>query len=111
MTASVNATQVNLICPHCKVTFQKKVDIPKKQGLFNILINNHHNDADCPPFIVFIDTNGMHRGSQKIDDFDDIDFNQQDQQEILDQAHRIISQLEKELRFYHLKMPRKNGRG
>lgn len=111
MTASVNATQVNLICPHCKVTFQKKVDIPKKQGLFNILINNHHNDADCPPFIVFIDTNGMHRGSQKIDDFDDSDFNRQDQQEILDQAHRIISQLEKELRFYHLKMPRKNGRG
>ena len=112
MTVSVKATQVNLICPHCKVTFQKNVEIPKKQGLFNILINNHHNDATCPPFIVFIDTNGMHRGSQKIDNIDESGSDQLiDQEEILNQAHQKISQLEKELRFYHLKMPRKNGRG
>ena len=108
MIVSENAIQVNLICPYCKVTFQKTVEIQKKQGLFNILINNHTNDSNCPPFIVFIDNNGMHRGSQKIDDVDDNDTSQE---EILQLAQRKISQLEKELRFYHLKMPRRNGRG
>ena len=55
-------------CPYCKESFRKQVEYEKKSGLFTVLIKNHSDNSNCPPFIAFIDNNGKHRGSQKIDD-------------------------------------------
>ncbi len=68
MIGTEEAPLVNMICPYCKESFRKQVDYQKKTGLFTILIKNHPKSQDCPPFIAFIDNNGRHRGSQKIDD-------------------------------------------
>ena len=73
MIDSEETTLVNMICPYCKESFRKQVEYQKKTGLFTILIKNHPNTVECPPFIAFIDNNGRHRGSQKIDNVDDED--------------------------------------
>jgi len=97
--------EVNMICPYCKSSFQRPLEHQKKPGLLSILIKNHPNTHECPPFIAFIDSNGKHRGSQKIDDIGEESIDEQ----ILDDARQRINQLD-ELRFYHLKLPRKDGR-
>jgi hypothetical protein len=99
---------VNMICPYCKESFRKQVEFQKKTGLFTILIKNHPNGEECPPFIAFIDNNGRHRGSQKIDDVEkEASINDQ----LLDNARSSINELENTIRFYHLKVPRRGGRG
>jgi len=110
MTSSEDATFINMICPYCKESFRKHVEYQKKSGLFTILIKNHSNDSDCPPFIAFIDNNGKHRGSQKIDDIEteeEISLNDQ----LLENARNRINELWNDIRFYHLKLPRRGGRG
>lgn len=110
MTGTEDTTLINMICPYCKESFRKHVDYQKKQGLFTILIKNHSDNSECPPFIAFIDSNGKHRGSQKIDDIEDeenISLNEQ----LLETARNRIDELKKDIRFYHLKVPRKGGRG
>ena len=73
MTNSDDATLINMICPYCKESFRRHVEYQKKSGLFTILIKNHSENAECPPFIAFIDNNGKHRGSQKIDNVEEKD--------------------------------------
>ncbi|TKJ23222.1 MAG: hypothetical protein CEE43_03570 [Promethearchaeota archaeon Loki_b32] len=110
MTSTEDATLINMICPYCKESFRKQVDYQKKQGLFTILIKNHSDNSDCPPFIAFIDNNGKHRGSQKIDDVEteeEISINDQ----LLEAARNRINELKDDIRFYHLKVPRRGGRG
>ncbi len=110
MTGTEETTLINMICPYCKVSFRKQVDYQKKQGLFTILIKNHSDNSECPPFIAFIDNNGKHRGSQKIDNIEDeenISLNEQ----LLEAARNRIDELKKDIRFYHLKVPRRGGRG
>lgn len=108
MIGSEESTLVNMICPYCKESFRKQVEFQKKTGLFTILIKNHPNGKECPPFIAFIDNNGRHRGSQKIDNVEEEDsINGQ----LLESARTNISELENTLRFYHLKVPRRAGRG
>jgi len=110
VTGTEDTTLINMICPYCKESFRKHVDYQKKQGLFTILIKNHSDNSECPPFIAFIDSNGKHRGSQKIDDIEDeenISLNEQ----LLETARNRIDELKKDIRFYHLKIPRKGGRG
>ena len=77
----------------------------KKAGLFSILIKNHPHALECPPFIAFIDNNGQHRGSQKIDNIEEESINGQ----ILEEAQKRIDELD-ELRFYHLKLPRRDNK-
>ena len=102
--------QVNVKCPYCKESFRKHVEYEKKSGLFTILIKNHSNNSSCPPFIAFIDNNGKHRGSQKIDDVEaDEEISLNDQ--FLENARNRINELKDDIRFYHLKVPRKGGRG
>ncbi len=99
-----------MICPYCKESFRKQVDYQKKHGLFTILIKNHSDNSNCPPFIAFIDNNGKHRGSQKIDDIEaeeEASLNGQ----FLEAARNRINELKDDIRFYHLKVPRKGGRG
>jgi len=110
MTSSEELTFINMICPYCKESFRKQVEYQKKSGLFTILIKNHSENTKCPPFIAFIDNNGKHRGSQKIDDVEDdeeISLNEQ----LLENARNRINELKKDIRFYHLKVPRRGGRG
>ncbi|MFX0028238.1 MAG: hypothetical protein ACFE8B_03445 [Candidatus Hermodarchaeota archaeon] len=108
MIGTEETTLVNMICPYCKESFRKQVEFQKKTGLFTILIKNHPKGEDCPPFIAFIDNNGRHRGSQKIDDVEEeASINGQ----LLESARANISELESTLRFYHLKVPRRGGRG
>ena len=108
MIGTEETALVNMICPYCKESFRKQVEFQKKTGLFTILIKNHPNSENCPPFIAFIDNNGRHRGSQKIDDVEeDASINEQ----LLENARASIGELESTLRFYHLKVPRKGGRG
>ncbi|MFX0080659.1 MAG: hypothetical protein ACFE94_02800 [Candidatus Hodarchaeota archaeon] len=108
MIGTEETTLVNMICPYCKESFRKQVEFQKKTGLFTILIKNHPNGEKCPPFIAFIDNNGRHRGSQKIDDVEEeASINDQ----LLDNARSTINELENTLRFYHLKVPRRGGRG
>ncbi|MFW9970117.1 MAG: hypothetical protein ACFFDF_07945 [Candidatus Odinarchaeota archaeon] len=110
MTNSVDSTLINMICPYCKESFRKQVEYEKKAGLFTMLIKNHSENSNCPPFIAFIDNNGKHRGSQKIDDIgneEDISLNEQ----LLENARNRINELKEDIRFYHLKIPRKGGRG
>ncbi|MFX1313043.1 MAG: hypothetical protein ACFFHD_10565 [Promethearchaeota archaeon] len=99
---------VNFICPYCKESFRKQIEYEKKTGLFSLLIRNHPNGENCPPFIAFIDNNGIHRGSQKIDNIEgDISQNEH----LLEDARRKIDELDQTVRFYHLKVPRRGGRG
>ncbi|UCC20664.1 MAG: hypothetical protein JSV62_05075 [Promethearchaeota archaeon] len=110
MTSFEESTLINMICPYCKESFRKQVDYQKKQGLFTVLIKNHSDNAECPPFIAFIDNNGKHRGSQKIDNIEDeeeISLNEQ----LLENARNRINELKDDIRFYHLKVPRRGGRG
>ncbi len=98
---------VKIICPHCQLNFKKNVEYHKKDGLSSILIKKHPEGENCSPFIAFIDSNGRHRGSQKIDNIEEEDsINEQ----ILENTRRNIEVLEKALRFYHIKAPRKGGR-
>ena len=99
---------LKLMCPYCKVSFKKQVEYNKKDGLSTILVKDHPNSQDCPPFVAFIDNNGKHRGSQKIDSIEQGDTIND---ELLQTARNQINELKETLRFYHLKMPRKNGRG
>ena len=110
MIDSEEAALINMICPYCKESFRKQVDYEKKTGLFTILIKNHPNGDECPPFIAFIDSNGRHRGSQKIDDVDEEETETISDQ-FLENARDNINELEDTLRFYHLKVPRRAGRG
>ena len=99
---------VNMICPYCKFSFRKKVEYQKKSGLFSILIKNHHKSDNCPPFIAFIDSQGKHRGSQKIDK---VELESSISDKMLENARKSINELENILRFYHLKVPRIAGMG
>jgi hypothetical protein len=99
---------VNMICPYCKFSFRKKVEYQKKSGLFSILIKNHDKSDNCPPFIAFIDSQGKHRGSQKIDK---IELESSISDKMLENARKSINELENTLRFYHLKVPRIAGMG
>jgi hypothetical protein len=111
MTSSEDSsTLINLICPYCKESFRKHIEYEKKSGLFTVLIKNHSDNSSCPPFIAFIDNNGKHRGSQKIDDSgseEEISLNDQ----LLENARNRINELKDDIRFYHLRIPRRNGRG
>lgn len=110
MTISEDSPLINMICPYCKESFRKQVEYEKKSGLFTVLIKNHSDNSNCPPFIAFIDNNGKHRGSQKIDDIgseEEISLNEQ----LLENARNRINELKDDIRFYHLKVPRKGGRG
>ena len=110
MNSSEDSTLINMICPYCKESFRKHVEYEKKSGLFTILIKNHSDNSSCPPFIAFIDNNGKHRGSQKIDDVEaDEEISLNDQ--LLENARNRINELKDDIRFYHLKVPRKGGRG
>lgn len=108
MIDSEELPQVNMICPYCKESFRKQVEYEKKTGLFTILIKNHPKANDCPPFIAFIDHNGRHRGSQKIDN---VEEEESINGQFLENARASINELESVLRFYHLKVPRRGGRG
>lgn len=110
MTNTEDSPLINMICPYCKESFRKHVEYQKKSGLFTILIKNHSDGSECPPFIAFIDNNGKHRGSQKIDNIEDeeeISLNEQ----FLESARNRINELKDDIRFYHLKVPRRGGRG
>ena len=110
MTSTEDSSLINMICPYCKESFRKQIEYEKKSGLFTVLIKNHSENSSCPPFIAFIDNNGKHRGSQKIDDIGDdeeISLNEQ----LLENARNRINELKDDIRFYHLKVPRKGGRG
>lgn len=108
MSDSREIFTVNMICPYCKLSFRKKIEIKKKTGLSSILIKNHDGGPNCPSFVAFIDGNGKHRGSQKIDNIDE-DSSMSDK--ILENSRKNINELDNILRFYHLKMPRKEGKG
>jgi len=108
MTVSEDSLLVNFICPYCKTSFSKRIDYQKKSGLFSLLIKNHPEGDSCSPFIAYIDTNGRHRGSQKIDNIEG-EFSENVQ--FLGSAQETINELDKTIGFYHLKVPRKQGRG
>ena len=110
MTSIEDTPLINMICPYCKKNFRKNVEYQKKSGLFTILIKNHSENSKCPPFIAFVDNNGKHRGSQKIDKIEseeEVSINSQ----LLENARNRINKLKKDIRFYHLKVPRRGGRG
>jgi len=100
--------QVRVICPHCKISFKKKIETQKIDGLHATLISSHPNGENCPPFIAFIDASGKHRGSQKIDSIEH-GFTINDK--IIENARSKINALKDAVRFYHLKFPREKGRG
>ena len=110
MTDTEDSTLINMICPYCKESFRRQVDYQKKQGLFTVLIKNHSENGNCPPFIAFIDNNGKHRGSQKIDNIEEDEEDSLNGQ-FLENARNRINELKDAIRFYHLKVPRKGGRG
>ena len=108
MANSEDARLVNFICPYCKKSFPKHIDYQKKSGLSSLLIKNHPDGEGCAPFIAYIDANGRHRGSQKIDNIEgDISENEQ----LLGSAQDKINELDKTIKFYHIKTARKQGRG
>ncbi|MHA1149687.1 MAG: hypothetical protein ACTSR8_15735 [Promethearchaeota archaeon] len=108
MIISEELSQINMICPYCKTSFKKQLEYKKKPGLFTILIKSHPHGENCLPFIAFLDNNGRHRGSQKIDNIEtDSKINEQ----LINNARAAVDEIDKSVRFYHLKVPRKNGRG
>jgi hypothetical protein len=104
MDSSDEKTLLKIMCPYCQVNFKKYVEHTKKEGLSTVLIKNHPDGENCPPFIAFIDDHGKHRGSQKIDN---IEKEQSINEELLKGARERINELKTSLRFYHLRMPRK----
>ncbi|TXT67571.1 MAG: hypothetical protein BAJALOKI1v1_50011 [Promethearchaeota archaeon] len=93
--------KVLILCPYCKNSYYKELSNKKEHGsLFSILIKDHE---DCGPFIAFIDENGMHRGSQKIDHIDDSAKNER----FISGALKTINELNEKMRFYHIKIPKK----
>jgi len=105
MTAIDNEDKhIRIICPYCKISFKQQIERQKAEGLHTTLINNHPNGNDCPPFLVFIDANGKHRGSQKIDSIEH-GFNINDQ--LIENARNQINELNETIRFYHLKVHKK----
>ncbi len=108
MNSVEETINVMMICPHCQGSFRKNVEYRKKMGLFAVLIKTHGGDKDCPPFIAFIDNNGKHRGSQKIDN---IEEEPEINDDIVKNASDGINELQETVRFYHIKVPRKEGRG
>ncbi|MFX1274197.1 MAG: hypothetical protein ACFFBP_00495 [Promethearchaeota archaeon] len=101
-------TEIRMVCPHCKISFKKQMDVQNIDGLYTTLINKHPNGENCPPFLAFIDSAGKHRGSQKIDNIEHgFTINEQ----IVQNARNRINELKDAIRFYHLKIPREKGRG
>ncbi len=99
---------VNIICPYCKVSFHKPIENHNKQGLYSLLIKNHPKDQNCPQFVAYIDKNGAHRGSQKIDNVDeDSSINSH----ILENVRNNINEIEDKIRFFHLKVSKPGGSG
>jgi hypothetical protein len=86
--------------------FPKEIKDPKNSGtLYSTLIKDKKGHEECGPFLAFIDENGTHRGSQKIDNIDEA---QSEQHKIyIDQALNNINELNEKIRFYHLKIPKK----
>ncbi len=108
MTSTENEENlIRIVCPYCKVSFKQQVERQKTDGLHTTLINTHPNSNDCPPFIIFIDAQGKHRGSQKIDS---IEHGFKISAQILENARDQINELNATIRFYHLKVPRNNTR-
>lgn len=101
---------VNFICPVCKKSFRKPIELKKtSRGLLTVLIKSHPKADGCPPFIAFVDQNGMHRGSQMIDNLDE--FKEKEiRNELIKDAYNSVSEIEDKLRFFHLKFPRQGGR-
>ena len=98
--------KVNILCPYCKKSFRDEITNTKKSGtLYSTLIKKQEGHEDCGPFLAFIDTNGMHRGSQKIDHIDDADS--EDTGPYINNALNNIDELDEKVRFYHLKIPKK----
>lgn len=109
MTTNGNEDKtIRIICPYCKVSFTQQIERQKAEGLHTTLINNHPNGNNCPPFLIFIDANGKHRGSQKIDS---IEHGYTIDEQLLENARSQINELNDAIRFYHLKVPRGKGRG
>ncbi|MFX1238023.1 MAG: hypothetical protein ACFFAS_20510 [Promethearchaeota archaeon] len=99
---------INIICPHCKVTFTRPIEFKKSDGLYSTLINNHPNNRDCPPFLIFIDAHGKHRGSQKIDVIEQAN---KINEKFVESTRNKINELEDAVRFYHIKVPSNKGGG
>ncbi len=70
MNSTEEKITVKMLCPYCKLSFDKNIERRKTNGLYNILIKTHPKGEECLPFIAFIDNNGKHRGSQKIDNIE-----------------------------------------
>ncbi|MFX1238819.1 MAG: hypothetical protein ACFFAS_08745 [Promethearchaeota archaeon] len=99
---------IRFICPYCSISFKKAIEIQKSARINTILIKNHPDANDCPPFIAFVDSLGKHRGSQKIDNIEEVSsVNDQ----IIESSLKTIDELEDMIQFYHLKLPRGKGRG
>ncbi|TXT59895.1 MAG: hypothetical protein BAJALOKI3v1_1000006 [Promethearchaeota archaeon] len=108
VTALESVKKVNIICPYCKHNFQKDIEGGNNSTkLLSILIKDHPNSQDCGPFIAFIDKNGSHRGSQKIDNVDEVDS---EKSKVIEDARSRIEEMDDKLRFYHLKIPPEKGR-
>lgn len=85
--------------------FRKDIKNKKKSGtLYSTLIKEQDGHKECGPFLAFIDNNGMHRGSQKIDHIDDA---RSENEPYIDQALTNINELDEKIRFYHLKIPKR----
>lgn len=109
MLTENKSLKTNIICPYCKKSFRRELDqFNQDKSLYAVLIKEHPKSQDCPPFIAFIDKNGKHRGSQTIDDVGDMESIKQ---EMIDSASDRIAELEDQLQLYHLKVPRREGRG
>ncbi|MGV9172460.1 MAG: hypothetical protein ACOC44_05390 [Promethearchaeia archaeon] len=109
MLTENKSVKINIICPYCKKSFRRILEeLDKDKSLYAILIKDHTNNQNCPPFIAFIDKNGKHRGSQTIDDVGDMESIKE---EMINSASDRINELEEELKLYHLKVPRREGRG
>jgi hypothetical protein len=115
MPGSKKNKTIIMICPYCKTSFMKSIkNYRSKTGLSSLLVKNHPRSQKCPPFVAFIDKNGEHRGSQKIDDIGDIDEIEKKvsvNSEIFENARNSINELENVLKFYHLKVERKGMHG
>jgi len=115
MPALKKGTTAIMICPYCKTSFMKSIKNRRNiTGLSSLLVKNHPKSQNCPPFVAFIDSNGAHRGSQKIDNIDDIDEIEKKvsvDSQLFENARNSISELENLLKFYHLKVERKGVHG
>ena len=95
---------VNILCPYCKKMFRKEITNTKKSGtLYSTLIKAQDGHEGCGAFLAFIDNNGMHRGSQKIDHIEEA---HSENETYINQALKNINELDEKIRFYHLKIPK-----